>query len=245
LKKELMYTVLRELCAVSRIGPSYEWWQIEDTTIYPYRAVVYLQTTWKDNSVYGGTAFFIGPYTLVTAGHNLWSRNPDDPTHGWVKSIKVIPGRNDASYPFGSIMASNWDVPYEFVHDADQSYDYGLIVIRKPLGNLTSWFSFHAMGDDNLLNTTEAYVCGYRQGGTMWCDTGRVTNIDDLNVYYDMDTEATQSGSPVYYKYGDTCYAFAIHNFGESRPGWGNSGARITYSLYSWMKAWKDNPSFG
>jgi glutamyl endopeptidase len=240
-----MCSLLRGLFAMSRIGPSYEWWQIEDTTIYPCCAIAYLQTTWKDNSVYGGTAFFIGPYTLMTAGHNLWSRSPGDPTHGWVKSIKVMSGRNGLSYPFEPVMASTWDAAYEFVHNGDQNYDYGVIVIGEPLGNNTSWFGLHAMSDDNLLNTMEAYICGYRQGGTMWCDTGRVTNVDDMNVYYDMDTEGTQSGAPVYYKHGDTCYAFAIHNFGESRPGWGNSGARITYSLYNWMKAWKDSPSFG
>lgn len=214
--------------------------QVPDTTVYPYSAIADVSMTFQDGATsWGGTAWFIGPYTLMTAGHNVYS---PDPTYDWAASIKVMPGRDGGVLPFGWIMASNWDAAYGWKHGGDENFDYGVIVIPAALGNTVDWFGFHAMSDHGLLNTT-ANVCGYPgdkdDGTTMWCDAEPISRVDEMNVYYETDTEGAMSGSPVYYEESGRAYAVAVHNYGGTSA---NSGRRITDDVFEWMKAWKDDP---
>jgi len=199
----------------------------------------------KDGSFFQGTAWFIGPYTLMTAGHNVYSANPNDPSWGWATSIEVMPGRNGGEFPFASITASNWDAAKWWKNGGYQDYDYGVIVVNEPLGNTVDWFGFHAMSDEELLSPASATVCGYPydldNGTTQWWDEEPVSDIDAYNVYYATDTRGAQSGSPVFYEDAESrrSYAFAIHNYSGISA---NSGRRITDDVFEWMKAWKDDP---
>jgi len=218
---------------------------VTDTRIYPYSAIADLSMMFKDGSFYQGTAWFIGPYTLMTAGHNVYSSDPNHPSWGWARSIEVMPGRNGDTFPFGRIMAYNWDAAHWWKNGGYQDYDYGVIVVDEPLGNTVDRFGFHAMSHDELLGppATMARVCGYPwdkdNGTTMWWDEEPVSGVDALNVYYKTDTEYAQSGSPVFYEAGGRAYAFAVHNYSGTSA---NSGRRITDTLFEWMKGWKDNP---
>ena len=49
--------------------------QITNTTAYPWRVHASLLITAADNSPWIGTAWFIGPHTLVTAGHCVHIKN--------------------------------------------------------------------------------------------------------------------------------------------------------------------------
>jgi glutamyl endopeptidase len=223
------------------IGGTDERVQVPDTTVYPYSAIADLSMRFKDGW-YQGTAWFIGPYTLMTAGHNVYAADPNHPSWGWATGIEVMPGRNGGDFPFGSIMAYDWDAAYWWKNGGYQDYDYGVIVVNEPLGNTVDRFGFHAMSDDKLL-AKSATVCGYpydKDGGTtMWFDEKPVSGVDALNVYYETDTEYAQSGSPVFYEEGGRSYAFAVHNYsGETA----NSGRRITDTLFEWMKKWKYDP---
>ena len=71
--------------AVASFGPSAEAIigtddrvQIHNTSAYPWRAHASLLLTAADGSSWIGTAWFIGPRTLVTAG-NRELRHPDQP----------------------------------------------------------------------------------------------------------------------------------------------------------------------
>ena len=51
-----------------------------------------------------GTGWFIGPHTLMTAGHVVYIKNSGVPGRdGWVSSITVMPGRNGTTLPYGSV----------------------------------------------------------------------------------------------------------------------------------------------
>ncbi len=216
---------------------------IADTTEYPYSAIAHLRMTFGDDSLWNGTAWFIGPHTLMTAGHNVWSRDPNDTHFGWATRVEVMPGRNGAALPFGWFTASRWDAPGEYKQAfGDQNYDYGVLVINEPLGNTVDWFGFEVLSDDALFETT-ANVCGYpwdKPDGTMWCDAKQVSDIDSMNVYDRTDTEQEESGAPVFYQHENgRSYAVAIHNFSATSA---NSGRRITNDVFAWMKAWKYDP---
>ena len=83
--------------------------QITNTADYPWRAIASLLITAADNSMWIGTGWFIGPHTLITAGHCVFLKNTGVPGRdGWVKSIQVMPGRNGASLPYGSVTSTNF-----------------------------------------------------------------------------------------------------------------------------------------
>ena len=82
--------------------------QITTTNVYPWRAHASLLITARDGSLWIGTGWFIGPHTLMTAGHVVYIKNSGvDGRDGFVRSIKVMPGRNGTTLPYGSVTSSN------------------------------------------------------------------------------------------------------------------------------------------
>src|SRR4051794_32805572 len=78
--------------------------EIVNTAAYPWRVHASLVITARDNSTWVGTGWFIGPHTLVTAGHCVFITNSGVPGRdGWVKSIDVMPGRRGSTLPYGSV----------------------------------------------------------------------------------------------------------------------------------------------
>ena len=67
--------------------------QITKTRNYPWRVALLAAHHRRDNSLWIGTGWFIGPRTLVTAGHFVFIKNSGVPGRdGWVKSIDAMPG---------------------------------------------------------------------------------------------------------------------------------------------------------
>ena len=76
--------------------------QITNTAAYPWRVNSSLLITAADGSMWIGTGWFIGPHSLMTAGHVVYIKNSGVPGRdGWVRSINVMPGRNGSSLPYG------------------------------------------------------------------------------------------------------------------------------------------------
>ena len=72
-------------------------YRVKNTTVNPYRSVVYLQMTFG-NQTYVGSGVMIAPNLVLTAGHNIYNRE----TGAWASSVIAVPGRNDNSSPFGT-----------------------------------------------------------------------------------------------------------------------------------------------
>jgi V8-like Glu-specific endopeptidase len=69
--------------------------RIQATNNYPWRVHSSLLITARDGSRWIGTGWFIGPHTLVTAGHVVHIVNSGVAGRdGWVRRIEVMPGRN-------------------------------------------------------------------------------------------------------------------------------------------------------
>lgn len=213
--------------------------KITNTSSYPWRVHCSLLITANDNSQWIGTGWFIGPHTLMTAGHVVYIKNSGVPGRdGWVKSIKVMPGRNGTSLPYGSVTSTNFKSVTGWTNSGNPEFDYGAIIIPTNLGNSTGWFGFGVYSDSDLKNTT-GNISGYpgdKPSGTQWYDSRKIASVSSRKVYYDIDTAGGQSGSAVYRIKNGSRYAFGIHAYGGSTT---NSGTRIITAIYNNMVAWK------
>jgi V8-like Glu-specific endopeptidase len=209
--------------------------QVTATANYPWRASASLLITARDGSRWIGTAWFIGPHTLMTAGHCVFLRSPEPERHGWARSIEVIPGRNGRETPFGRVTSTVLRSVVGWTEDGEQDHDYGAIILPTDLGETTGRFGFGVYNDATLLASV-GNIAGYpgdKPSGTMWYDAKRISSVGPRRTSYEIDTAGGQSGAAVYRIQNGTRTAFAIHAYG------GNHGPRIVAPVYANMVNWK------
>ena len=218
--------------------------QITHTATYPWRIHASLRITAADGSAWIGTGWFIGPRTLITAGHVVYIKNsPITSRNGWVRRIEVIPGRNVQERPYGSAVSQVFHSVTGWSVNGDPEYDYGAIVLPKdsPMGRQTGWIGFAAYADDEL-KTSHLNISGYpgdKPEGTQWYDHRNTDSVTERKVFYDIDTFGGQSGSAVYKIVNGTRFSVGIHAYGGSRV---NSATRINQRRFENLQAW-NNPN--
>jgi len=213
--------------------------RITTTGIYPWRVHASLLITAADNSQWIGTGWFIGPHTLMTAGHVVHIKNSGVPGRdGWVKKIQVMPGRNGASLPYGSVTSMDFRSVTGWTGSGDENYDYGAIILPNQLGNTTGWLGFGVYSNADLVAAV-GNISGYpgdKPSGTQWYDARKIASVNSRKVFYDIDTFGGQSGSAVYRIINGARYAVAVHAYGGAVT---NSGTRIVTPVFNNMVAWK------
>jgi len=213
--------------------------KINTTNIYPWRVHASLLITAADNSQWIGTGWFISPRTLITAGHVVFIKGSGVAGRdGWVKRIQVMPGRNGASLPYGSVTSTSFRSVTAWTVSGDAEYDYGAIILPTPLGNSTGWLGYGNYSDADLLASV-GNISGYpgdKPSGTQWYDARRIAAVSARKVHYDIDTAGGQSGSAVYRVINGGRYAVGIHAYGGAST---NSATRINSQVLANLNAWK------
>ncbi len=212
--------------------------QVTDTASYLWRAIASLRITARDGSQWIGTAWFISPRTLVTAGHCVYIKGSGDPNRdGWVTGIDVMPGRNGASRPFGTLKARTFWSVRGWTDRGDQNQDYAAIVLDEPFGINTGWFGYAVYPDAQLVNVP-AHVAGYpgdKPSGTLWRHSLPIASVGPEKVFYAIDTAGGQSGTAVYLLENGQPVSVAVHAYGGSVS---NSGTRISAPVYRNLRQW-------
>jgi glutamyl endopeptidase len=213
--------------------------QIHNTSAYPWRVHASLLITAADGSSWVGTAWFIGPRTLATAGHCVFIKNSGVPGRdGWVRSIRVMPGRHGSTLPYGSVTSTTFRSVTGWTNRGDHNYDYGAILLPSNLGSTVGWLGFGVYSDSQLRGST-VNISGYpsdKPAGTQWYHANRVTSVNATKVYYVVDTMGGQSGSAVYQLRNGNRYAVAVHAYGGATA---NSGTRINRDVFDNLNRWK------
>jgi len=209
------------------------------TAKYPWCTNASLLITARDGSQWIGTGWFVSPRTLVTAGHCVYIKNSGVPARdGWVKSMQVLPGRDAAKLPFGTMTSMQFWTVRGWADSGDENYDYGAIVLPMGFTPSPGTIGF-AVYSDTELQAMTVNVAGYpgdQDPGTLWYDTKQVASVSATKVHYDIDTAGGQSGAAVYHiDPAGKRVGVAIHAYGGATT---NSGTRISAPVFTNISNW-------
>lgn len=225
---------VKEILAGSIIGPDTRT-RVNPTTVYPARAIALV--TFSGGSC---TGWFISKNTVVTAGHCVH----EGPGGTWRTNVRVYPGRNGSSSPYGSCTAKRLHSVSGWTNSGNETYDYGAIRLNCNIGNTTGWFGFFWQAAS--LNGISVTVAGYPDDKAFqqWKSTGPIAASQTRQVFYKNDTRPGQSGAPVYYNRPNCgqcsmgVHAYGVH--GASPHNANNHATRINESVFNNLLSWKN-----
>lgn len=193
----------------------------------PWRCVALLQIAYGSGRTGRGTAWFIGPRTLVTAAHCVHHREA-----GAARRIIVTPGFDRGAAPYGQfdVVGSLWNPAWRT--SFDPVLDFALLYLNQDPG--VGYFGYAAAPDPNLQRVI-VNVAGYPQDRptTQWYDAGRLSGADKNFIYHQIDTEEGQSGAPLFWTDRVQRIGLGIHTYGTDTATSTNRARRITPELYS------------
>ena len=202
-----------------------------NSTQYPFKLICRLIITAKNGTRYAGSGFFISPRCIITSGHCVHLPIGSN-VYDWAKSIKVIPGANGRSAPFGSQTSTRFRSVNGWTKKRKSDFDHGAIILpNNTLYNrVKGYLGYLQLNNSAILNNS-----GYPvdKPGTQWYNAGRVTRITQYKMEYMLDTKGGQSGSPVYIKQGSKRQVVGVHGYG----GCPNKCIRVQgYVLTRWSE---------
>ena len=226
--------------------------RVPDTDLYPWRMICALQIRGPGGTGAIGTGWFIGPRTVVTAGHCVYSHTFFG---GWADSVEVIPGLNRLPSgrlvrPFGSTTSRRMSVLDRWANgdDREPDHDVGCIHLDEPLGDATGWFGFASLPPDELkgyLVNISGYPSDRGGGDEQYFASNRILHVGERRVFYDVDTFGGQSGAPVWIheEEGAPPLAVAVHAYGigatpTSLGLVANSAPRIVSEIHDIFEGW-------
>lgn len=177
----------------------------------------------------------LGPSTVVTAGHCIYSRDELK----FAYNVTITPGYNGetpVTSPFGSCSTFTGKVLSPWFTDGDIGFDYGVYELSCRVGENTGNLGFHTTSGSGI-GIYEAVV-GYpgdKGGETMWTGGGYITSSTNNSFYYDNDMAGGQSGGPVWVT-EPSCNPCAVAiNANDFDPPTMNQGPRINQTAFNFF----------
>lgn len=218
---------------------------------HPWRMICSLEILFPFIRVFG-TGWFVGPKTLITAGHCVF----DSGMGGKASEIIVYPGRYDIMnrvFPYPKdpsftkpIVSTKFQAAPGWEDSQSPDLDYGVIQLDEPVGNETGWFSVALKADvtleDHLINIA-GYPANKDEGRVLYFDSDKIERVTTKRLFYRADTSEGQSGSPVWVQTTTTSApeVVGIHTNGDDRRTFsarGNSARRIDVEVFTNITQW-------
>jgi len=222
--------------------------RILDTDLYPWRMICALRMQGPTGAGAIGTGWFIGPKTVLTAGHCVFSNYFFG---GWASRIEVIPGLNGNGpngRPYNSVISNRFSSLDLWTEKEDPDFDIGCIHLDQDKGNEVGWFALGALPPEELVSylvNISGYPADRGAGAEQYHHRNRVLRVSERRLFYDVDTYGGQSGAPVwiYESEGAPPLAVGIHAYGiggtpEHYGITANSAPRIIPEVLDRLRGW-------
>jgi glutamyl endopeptidase len=215
--------------------------EVTNPSSMPWRMICSLEIMAEDGGLYIGTGWLAGPRLIMTAGHCVFDQHV---MNGWAKSIKVYPGRSSATSNDDCLISEIFRAPDQWVAKCDENFDYGAIILDNDIGLQYGHFSSATYSDSELM-AHMVNISGYpgtKAGEIQLHHENRINSVSPTKIYYDVDTEGGQSGSPVWlYEDNESMpVVVGIHSYGAGKIAIGNSGVRITEEIINFIEKWRE-----
>ena len=227
-------------------------YQFTNTFPRSVHGVIKIETS-NANECFWGTGIMIGPELVLTAAHNLY--DDQKPHRKKYSRISFYPAMNEDEAPFGKFDVDEFYVPASYIlhqregDDGIASDDYGLLVLKHPIGEKTGFFGLH-VADQELLKGKEIQIIGYPgdkvkekpETYEQWGMKGTVLEVDEDRylLHYDLMTSPGQDGSGVFYeKNQDQFYVVGLHVGVSTSKGLGTAiwmTKERLQTLQGWIK---------
>lgn len=188
--------------------------EINSTNLYPYSALVLVESTFANGMRAIGTGALVGRNDVLTAAHVIFS--PE--LGGYATSIRVTPGadyngmlQRTESAPFGTFQArvsKAWpekafiDTDNNSMSFAELPWDVALLGLSTPIGLDVGWFGM----DPDANTNQEAFELGYPDTGTGLMFGSSVANSSNGVSIFTYANQGSamlgpgSSGGPLYLK---------------------------------------------
>jgi glutamyl endopeptidase len=196
-------------------------------TFYPYNVICYLSIKAHDGQTFPATGFFISKRCVITAGHCVFERK------NWVSSAEVTPALLGQLAPYGSATGKRFRSVTGWINNKDSNFDYGAIILddNALFNKIQSTLGFKVLSDETLIE-----VAGYpkNKGKSPWYATGDILRRSKYKVFYEVDTEAGNSGSPIITVVNGKKYTIGLHTDGA----YPNSGIYLRQEMLDRWSEW-------
>lgn len=224
--------------------------RILDTDLQPWRMICALRMRGPTGAGAIGTGWFIGPRTVLTAGHCVFSNQFFG---GWASSVEVIPGLlgpgvDTDARPYGSATSQQLSSVDRWTETEDADFDIGCIHLVEPKGEDVGWFALAALSPEELTGyrvNVSGYPADRGAGFEQYHAANRVLGVTDRRLFYEVDTYGGQSGAPVWVHPTQDALPLAVgihaYGIGGTPANLGivaNSAPRILPEVLEKLKEW-------
>ena len=216
-------------------------YQITATRSAPWNQMPKIYATWDGSTYYACSGWQFSTYSVATAGHCLY----DYAMGGFPIAVELAWGiQNGTSQYLCTI--DHMMVPSAF-QSTTPSYtdDWGIIQTNCAVGSANGalGYGIPSVGPGGGAYAVSGWP-GDKPTNTMWESYGAVVSVDNGNMWYSLDTEGGQSGSPVWkYLAGCGFCAHGIHTYGTGLPAGSlssyNAGTRINNDVFSTLNIYQ------
>ena len=251
-KPDLAFSPGAPARAADILGPLPRWQQVstEESRRHPHAAIasvrIHIVGAGTTAAFFFGTGWFVAPDRVVTAAHVLdlrraWASVPG--ASSW--HLEVVPGESAAvPQPFGATWAERVERHPRFVDDGVSPWDLAVMKVKPPSG-LTAALCIDAqpaLAGSGIVLKIAGYAWNGGSPNAQFQHAGQVQARESAAIFYDIDTEGGQSGSPLLLRMGAADVAVGVHTGGQGR-GQGalarslNSGIAFDASSVEWLKS--------
>jgi len=213
--------------------------QVTPTLGYPARARCRIVTTWPNGTVTACTGYLVSAQNVLTAGECVHQ----NARGGWATNVNAAPAQDGSYKPYGDADSTKLRSVTNWTQNEDPAFDFALVTLAHPLGNLTGWYAVVSMSESELNGQPAATIAGYpgdKPLGTQWAASGNVLEHNTNQLFYTIDIELGEAGGGVAHSFAGAHGVIGVQRGSGPGPTGAqrNIATRITDARLAQINGW-------